>query len=162
MTINEPENDVVETAAEEAPYHATIGAVAFACLCLGVAVGASVLALGFPGRAGLAPLTVGIPTVILMMVVVIHEIRHLRRGRVRNPLVANPYLWVALYAVTFYVLGALAALAILSFTLIRFRGGQSWKATLIATAAAALAFFVMTETVLGESLYRGVFLEQLR
>lgn len=143
-------------------YRGGISSVAFAVFCLLLVIGAIVEATGFPGRAGLAPLTVAIPTAALLLLVVISEVRQFRYAPLHRPLVANPYLWTALYGMSFYVLGAVGALLVFSFTLIRFRERASWKASLIATGAAGAGFFIMTEILLSESLYRGVLLELLR
>ncbi|MFH5822320.1 tripartite tricarboxylate transporter TctB family protein [Georgenia sp. AZ-5] len=153
--------------AEAAPagIEGTVSAVLFALSCLVGAGAAAVVALDFAGRAGLAPLIVAVPTAALAAVVLIQEITRWRSGRrrtARRRLIENPYAWISTYAAAFYLLGALGALVLFSTSLMRWRGHQPWRMTLIVTVGTAVAFFVATEVLLEESLYRGVFLEQLR
>lgn len=138
------------------------GAVTFVILALLLVGAATLNAIGFPGKAGLAPLTVGIPTTVLLAIIAIRELRHFKRASKRVDLRVNAYFWILVFVVAFYALGAIGALIVFSVGLLKIRGERTWKVTLIYTAVSATAFFLLTETVLGESLYRGLFMEQLR
>lgn len=147
---------------EEIERSAPLGAIVFAG-CLLLAVGAAtVQAFGFAGRAGLAPITVGVPTTIGLLFVFIHELRRFRGGAARGALKASPYFWIAIYLGTFFAFGALASLVIFTLTLTKFRGERTWKETIIFTVISGVVFFILIETILGESLYRGWFLELIR
>jgi len=138
------------------------GAIAFVVVAL-LAVGtATVQAFDFPERAGLAPLTVGIPTTLIIILITVRELRHFKRETEHALLKNNAYFWMLIYTGSFYVFGALGALITFSIGLIRVRGKRTWKETILFTVISSAAFFLLTETILGESLYRGWFMEQLR
>ncbi|MBA0126183.1 tripartite tricarboxylate transporter TctB family protein [Haloechinothrix sp. YIM 98757] len=126
------------------------------------------MALGFPGKAGTAPLVVGSLTTLLALVVLASEVRglvaerHARQparptaGNLASTLRANPYLWLLLYGALFALGGAVVALAAFSVCLIRFRGGQGWMPTLVFSALSTLAFFLVVRVALDEPLYHGL------
>ncbi len=121
------------------------------------------MAVGFPDRAGIVPVVVAVPTAALAVTVAVTEMRRppRRAPRARSEPLHNPYLWLAIFTALLYLVGEAASLAIFGAALARFRGGQSWRVIVPVVAVTTVAFFIVTEVALGESLYRGVFLEAL-
>lgn len=152
--------------AEAAP--APQGSLPAALFALAIAVtagAAAVAALEFPVEAAIAPITIGVPTCALALVVLARQVPPLLRGRGAAPAGrradwrADPYLWLAGYAALFALGGAVVALAGFSIGLTRVRGGQSWKASLMYTAVITVAFYLLVEVGLEERLFRGLLLE---
>ncbi|QVQ50911.1 hypothetical protein J4H86_18890 [Spiractinospora alimapuensis] len=139
-------------------------AVALALGFVVVGVGAAVMATSFPDRAGIVPITVAVPMTALALFIVISETRHLRRPRRSSLAIAirtNPFLWLGAFTALFYLVGAVASLGVFGAALAQVRGRQPWRLVVPIVAVTTAVFFVIVEVLLGESLYRGVFLERI-
>lgn len=145
------------------------GAVVFAGVVVITCIGAVAMALDFTGRASTAPLTIGLPAIGMSLVVLVRDARrwwHVRRGVVPGMaggsrwerLRGNPYLWLAVFLVAFYLLGALWSLVVFSVTLMRIRGGLAWIPVLLITVGSSIVFYLVVEVLLREELYSGVLL----
>lgn len=129
-----------------------------------VGVGAAAMATTFPDRAGIVPLTVAIPMTALALFIVVSEARRVRRPRrprLATSLPRNPFIWLGVFTALFYLVGAAASLGIFGAALARVRGRQPWRLVVPIVLVTTAIFFVIVEVLLGESLYRGVFLERI-
>jgi hypothetical protein len=128
----------------------------------------SLLALGFPGKARIMPLLVGVPSTLLALIQLIHEIRtspddsgDAEDRKKRNKAERSMFFWIFLFAFGILGFGFTYAGPVLVFGFLYFGRKETLSVALISAAATWAVLFGFFEMGFKIPLFSGLFVEWL-
>ena len=134
----------------------------------------SLLALGFPAKAGFMPLLVGIPGAILCFAQIILDFRRDPSADIEEEKDAEPeegdetakseltmFMWLGAYTIGLLGFGFLIGGPVLVFLYVRFCNGDSIRTALISSIGTLAVLYGMFIWLLELSLFEGLIIEAL-
>lgn len=143
------------------------GRVATALAMLLIFLSMSLLALGFPEKARLMPLLVGVPGTLLGLVQLVSEIRHARQESADDPDIhltsaeRSMFVWIFLFFVGVLGFGFSYAAPVLVFSFLYVGRKESLKIAVISAAATWAVLFGFFEKGFEIPLFPGLIVEWL-
>lgn len=140
------------------------GRVATASVMLLIFLTMSLLALGFPDKARLMPLLVGVPGTLLAVVQLVNEIRHSESNSDDAEFRAaerSMFAWVFLFFFGILGFGFTYAAPLLVFAFLIFGRGESLKIALVSAVATWIILFGFFENGMEIPLFPGLVVEWL-
>jgi small-conductance mechanosensitive channel len=139
------------------------GRVGTALFMLLVFATMSLLALGFPEKARMMPLLVGIPGTLLALVQVVNEIRavHKETGEGLSAAEKQMFGWTFLFFAGILLFGFVLAGPLLVYAFLLFGRGESLRVALISGVATWAVLYGMFEKGFEIPLFAGLLMERL-
>lgn len=129
--------------------------------------GMTVIAMGYPEKARMMPLLVGIPGTILALAQLIRDVRFPEaRDKTEETAVESRrefkmFFWLALFFAGVMGFGFIYAAPVLVFAFLRFGQKESWTVALIGGAGAWVILYGVFATLLELFLFEGLLLPLL-
>lgn len=127
----------------------------------------SLVALGFPEKARMMPLLVGVPGTLMALAQLIKDLRTedpdraFREGELERRRERHMLLWLAAFLVGVLGFGFLFGAPVLVFAFLRFGQRESWTVALVSAAGVWVILYAVFTRMLGLFLFEGLILPAL-
>lgn len=127
----------------------------------------TLIALGFPEKARMMPLLVGVPGTLLALTQLVADLRttdrdkHFAEGEVERRRERHMLAWLGAFLVGVLGFGFLVAAPLLVFAFLRFGQRESWAVALVSGVGVWVILYAVFTRMLGLFLFDGLILSRL-